>query len=135
MIILLLANLLLLVWLLVRKPADSGRTELLAGMAAGHDRLERELRREITDSARNGRQELASTFATFQQTLVQQSAEAIRTQNTQIDAFAQHGSSGSPVFDGHAHVIGVVYGGPTGAGGRIVYAVPSDKIVALMDAR
>lgn len=89
MIILLLANLLLLVWLLVRKPADSGRTELLAGMAAGHDRLERELRREITDSARNGRQELASTFATFQQTLVQQSAEAIRTQNTQIDAFAQ----------------------------------------------
>lgn len=89
MIILLLANLLLLVWLLVRKPADSGRTELLAGMAAGHDRVERELRREITDSARNGRQELASTFATFQQTLVQQSAEAIRTQNTQIDAFAQ----------------------------------------------
>ena len=89
MIILLLANLLLLVWLLVRKPADSGRTELLAGMAAGHDRLERELRREITDSARNGRQELANIFATFQQTLVQQSAEAIRTQNTQIDAFAQ----------------------------------------------
>ena len=89
MIILLLANLLLLVWLLVRKPADSGRTELLAGMAAGHDRVERELRREITDSARNGRQELASIFATFQQTLVQQSAEAIRTQNSQIDAFAQ----------------------------------------------
>jgi DNA recombination protein RmuC len=89
MIILLLANLLLLVWLLVRKPVDSGRTELLAGMAAGHDRVERELRREITDSARNGRQELANTFATFQQTLVQQSAEAIRTQNTQIDAFAQ----------------------------------------------
>lgn len=89
MIILLLANLLLLVWLLVRKPADSGRTELLAGMAAGHDRVERELRREIADSARNGRQELASIFATFQQTLVQQSAEAIRTQNSQIDAFAQ----------------------------------------------
>ncbi len=89
MIILLLANLLLLVWLLVRKPADSGQAELLAGMAAGHDRVERELRREITDSARNGRQELASIFATFQQTLVQQSAEAIRTQNSQIDAFAQ----------------------------------------------
>ena len=29
----------------------------------------------------------------------------------QIDAFASHGSSGSPVFDGHGHVIGVVYGG------------------------
>jgi DNA recombination protein RmuC len=89
---LLVANLLLLVWLLVRKPAapsDAGRIELLAGMAAGHDKLERELRREIGDNSRSSRQELATTFATFQQTLVQQSAEAIRTQNTQIDAFSQ----------------------------------------------
>ncbi len=92
MIALLVANLLLLVWLLVRKPpepADTGRNELMAGMVAGHDKLERELRREIGDSSRSSRQELATTFATFQQTLVQQSAEAIRTQNTQIDAFAQ----------------------------------------------
>jgi DNA recombination protein RmuC len=91
-LVLLVANLLLLVWLLVRKPAassDAGRIELLAGMAAGHDKLERELRREIGDNSRSSRQELATTFATFQQTLVQQSAEAIRTQNTQIDAFAQ----------------------------------------------
>jgi DNA recombination protein RmuC len=92
-IIFLLVNLLLLAWLLVRKPsgteADKGRTELLAGMAVGHEKIERELRREISDSARSSRQELATTFATFQQTLVQQSAEAIRTQNTQIDAFGQ----------------------------------------------
>ena len=83
---------LLLVWLVVRKPADfSGQrnAELLAGLAAGNDRLERELRREVSDTSRSGRQELAATFATFQQTLVQQSAEATRTQNTQIDAFAQ----------------------------------------------
>jgi DNA recombination protein RmuC len=89
---LLVVNLLLLVWLAVRKPAapsDAGRIELLAGMTAGHDKLERELRREIGDNSRSSRQELATTFATFQQTLVQQSAEAIRTQNTQIDAFAQ----------------------------------------------
>lgn len=86
---LLLANLLLLIVLLLRKPADSGREELLAGLAAGNDKLERELRREIGDSARAGRQELATSFATFQQTLVQQSAEAIRTQNAQIDAFSQ----------------------------------------------
>ncbi len=89
---LLVANLLLLVWLLVRKPAapsDVGRIEMMAGMVAGHDKLERELRREIGDNSRSSRQELATTFATFQQTLVQQSAEAIRTQNTQIDAFAQ----------------------------------------------
>ncbi len=86
---LLLANLLLLLWLLLRKPGDSGRNELLAGLAAGNDKLERELRREIGDSSRASRQELATSFATFQQTLVQQSAEAIRTQNAQIDAFAQ----------------------------------------------
>ncbi|MES2955993.1 MAG: DNA recombination protein RmuC, partial [Pseudomonadota bacterium] len=87
---LLLANLLLLLWLLLRKPADStGSAQVLAGLAAGNDKLERELRREIGDSARSSRQELATSFATFQQTLVQQSAEAIRTQNTQIDAFSQ----------------------------------------------
>jgi DNA recombination protein RmuC len=85
----LLLVLLLLVWMLLRKPADSGREELLAGLAAGNDKLERELRREIGDSARASRQELATSFATFQQTLVQQSAEAIRTQNAQIDAFSQ----------------------------------------------
>lgn len=85
----LLLVLLLLVWLLLRKPADSGREELLAGLAAGNDKLERELRREIGDSSRASRQELATSFATFQQTLVQQSAEAIRTQNAQIDAFSQ----------------------------------------------
>src|SRR5665647_2995883 len=89
MMALLLANLLLMVFLLVRKPADSGHTELLVGMAAGNDKLERELRREISDNSRSSRQELATTFATFQQTLVQQSAEAIRTQNVQIDAFSQ----------------------------------------------
>ncbi len=84
-ILLLLVNLLLVAWLLLRKPADNGqaRTELLAGMALGNDKLERELRREMGDNSRASRQELATTFATFQQTLVQQSSEAIRTQNTQ----------------------------------------------------
>ena len=53
----------------------------------------------------------------------------------QIDAFASHGSSGSPVVDNHGHVIGVVWGGPPGAAGRIVYAVPAEKIAALLDTR
>jgi len=77
--------LVLLVWLLLRKPADTGTSELLAA----NERLERELRREISESSRGGRQELAQAFATFQHSLVQQGAEATRTQNTQIDAFAQ----------------------------------------------
>ena len=74
-------NLLLLALLLLRKPAAADHTAM--------DRLAQELRREIADSARTDRQELATSFATFQRSLVQQSAEATRTQNTQIDAFAQ----------------------------------------------
>jgi S1-C subfamily serine protease len=50
----------------------------------------------------------------------------------QIDAYASHGSSGSPVFDGHGHVIGVVWGGPKEAAGRIVFAVPGDQIKELL---
>jgi len=53
------------------------------------DRLERELRREMADAARDSRQEASQSMAMFQQTLTQQSAEATRTQNTQIDAFGQ----------------------------------------------
>ena len=92
MMALLLANLLLGVWLVVRKPAQlagDGNAELLNGFAEVSDRLERELRREIGDSARGSRQELAATLATFQQTLVQQTAQAVRTQNARFDAFSQ----------------------------------------------
>ena len=48
----------------------------------------------------------------------------------QIDAYAGQGSSGSPVFDANGGVIGVVYGGAADSGGRIVYAVPPEKVVA-----
>lgn len=48
----------------------------------------------------------------------------------QVDAFVAHGSSGSPVFNARGLVVGVVYGGPTEAAGRIVYSVPSDRLIA-----
>ena len=85
-------NFFILLWLLLRSTADNGQKHLLAAietLGAGHERVERELRREISDCSRGGRQELAQSFATFQQTLTRQSAEATRTQNTQIDALAQ----------------------------------------------
>ena len=97
-----LATLLVVVWigLTLRRGADSGqaeaqeaaRQELLTvarAQAERLERIERELRREIAESSRAGRQELAQNLAAFQQTLVQQSGEATRTQNTQIDAFGQ----------------------------------------------
>ena len=55
----------------------------------GNDSLERALRQEMQESARAARQELAQNLATFQQALLQQGAEATRTQNAQIDAFGQ----------------------------------------------
>ena len=80
-------NVLLVVWLLLRRPGPSAdqealqaaqalqaSTQILASLHSGNDRLERELRREISDTSRGGRQELAQSFATFQQTLVGQSA-------------------------------------------------------------
>jgi DNA recombination protein RmuC len=82
-----LASLVLLVALLMRKPpvVDTGRAELMAA----NERLERELRREISESARSMRGELTQTLTTFQQTLMQQGQEATRTQNAQIDNFGQ----------------------------------------------
>jgi S1-C subfamily serine protease len=50
----------------------------------------------------------------------------------QIDAYAGDGSSGSPVFDATGYVIAVVFGGAREAQNRIVYAVPTDKLVGMM---
>lgn len=50
----------------------------------------------------------------------------------QMDSYAGHGSSGSPVFDGRGQVIGVVWGGPREGQGRIVYAVPGDHLAAFL---
>jgi DNA recombination protein RmuC len=79
----------LLIALLMRRPAPDRHAELLATLADGTERSERALRQEVADSARSTRQELGQNFASFQAALVQQGAEATRTQNAQIDAFAQ----------------------------------------------
>ena len=89
LLVLLFVNLLLVGWLLFRKLPDHTTPQIQALVLAGNDKIEREVRREIVDNGRANRQELSTTFATFQQTLTQQSSEAIRIQNTQIDAFGQ----------------------------------------------
>ena len=78
-------NVVLLLWLLLRPAPPSDHSALLAS----NERIERELRREISESSRGARQESAQAFATFQRALLHQGAESTRTQNAQIDAFAQ----------------------------------------------
>ena len=89
-------NVLVLIWLALRKrddraanQAEQNKTALQVFLQSSNDKVERELRREISEASRGGRQELVQSFATFQHTVVAQSAEATRTQNTQIDAFGQ----------------------------------------------
>jgi len=96
-------NLAVLIWVVLRRDdgvAQAAQQEqeqeqvlrhqaLLSRINGNSESLTRELRRDITESSREARQELTHNLATFQQTLVQQGAEATRTQNTQIDAFGQ----------------------------------------------
>ena len=53
----------------------------------------------------------------------------------QVDAYASHGSSGTPIFDAHGWVIGVVYGGDASSGGRLTYAVPASRLAELLADR
>jgi DNA recombination protein RmuC len=91
-VVLAAANLGVAVVLLLRRPPEDDRddaAELLAALRTGNERTERALRQDIAESARATRQELGQNFAGFQSALVQQGAEATRTQNAQIDAFAK----------------------------------------------
>jgi len=73
-----------------RRPRDvASREEARQWTEESSARIERELRREIGESARTGRQELAQSLAAFQDALTRQSAEALRTQNARIDALAE----------------------------------------------
>ena len=74
-IALLLLNLLLLLWLLLR-PRDTGAQKDI-------ERLERELRDELGRQGQGTRSDLS----TFQQMLLTQSGDVARTQNEQIDSF------------------------------------------------
>ena len=90
-------GLLLAVWLLVRRARPNGdelahRQALVSALGQQAQRIERvegELRREIGDNARSGRQEIQQTLGSFQASLTRQSAEATRTQNAQLDGFSQ----------------------------------------------
>ena len=94
------ALLLLVVWsgvLLVSRrsthvdlqPLVQQMQQLQSAFQSQNERLERELRAEVSLTAVNTRQENMQTLTLFQQSLLQQGAETTRTQNQQIDALAQ----------------------------------------------
>ena len=68
---------------------DAVERTLASALEAQVDRLERNLRHEVSHSARDNRQEQTQAMAAFQRALMQQGAETTRTQNAQLDAFAQ----------------------------------------------
>jgi hypothetical protein len=47
-------------------------------------------------------------------------------------SWAQPGSSGSPVLDGRGVVVAVIRGGTTDSTGLVLFAVPSDKLAAML---
>ncbi len=67
----------LILWLLLRSPAGAAQAE----------RLARDQRGELQDSARATRQELTAALSLFQQALLVQGGDVARTQNEQIDSF------------------------------------------------
>ncbi len=52
----------------------------------------------------------------------------------QVDGYGAQGASGSPIFDQGGEVVAVVYGGEAGSAGRIVYGVPADAALRLLDS-
>jgi DNA recombination protein RmuC len=72
-LVLAVVNLLLILWLGLRRSASSD-SGLADTMAAGQQRLERELRDEVGRSAHTTRVELSNTLGVFQQTLQNQQA-------------------------------------------------------------
>jgi len=95
---------------------DEGAPIVLIGFPLGYD---------IAQEG-NGEHFVAKT------TLIAGTVSKRMTTLLQIDSYAAHGSSGSPVFSAKGEVIGVVWGGPKDAGGRIVYAVPRERIIAFL---
>ena len=88
----LLLNALLLLALLLRRPRRpsdvAARDELRQLLGQQGERLERGLRQEMGEGARATRQELTHSLASFQSAVTAQGAEAVRTQNAQVDALA-----------------------------------------------
>ena len=52
----------------------------------------------------------------------------------QINGYGAHGASGSPIFDANGEVVAVLFGGESGSGGRVLYAVPASYALQLLNS-
>jgi DNA recombination protein RmuC len=88
---LLVVNLVLLLWLVIRRREDPGLARAVEALQqqvrADAERLERGLRADVQASAQGTRQELGQSLSLFQQGLMAQQGDVARTQNEQIDSF------------------------------------------------
>jgi DNA recombination protein RmuC len=81
-------NIIVVLWFAVRRAdkhateaAVQGKLELLGAVSNTSERIERELRREITESSRGGRQELTQNLGVFQQQLQSMTESNARRMN------------------------------------------------------
>jgi len=81
------ALVLALLWRARQTQSPLALDDLQRSITASSERMERELRDELTRSGSATRQELSSTLASVQQTLLTQQGDVARTQNEQIDSF------------------------------------------------
>ena len=82
-----------LIWRGVSRPAANDVSPILAALRdeliRGNERIERELRGEIAETARIGRSDVTQQLGQFQQMLATQLTSVATLQNNQIDTFAQ----------------------------------------------
>ena len=87
------AVLCVLIWRGVSRPATHDVSPMFAALreelARGNERIERELRGEIGETARIGRSDVTQQLGQFQQVLATQLTSVATLQNNQIDTFAQ----------------------------------------------
>ncbi|GAB4211640.1 MAG: hypothetical protein Fur007_02360 [Rhodoferax sp.] len=76
-------------WATAQVSAQAQSTALSQQVGASSERLERELRSALGEGLRDTRQELTQQNSLLQNALVQQTAQAARTQNSQLDALSQ----------------------------------------------
>ena len=81
------AFVLALLWRARQTQSPQALNDLQRSITASSERMERELRDELTRSGSATRQELSNTLASVQQTLLNQQGDVARTQNEQIDSF------------------------------------------------